>query len=298
MGLLRLEPYSDGNIIPHEETNPWVKEDRLRLLMDTQTHAESIFGLFHHSKIGVEELLNAAEPLFQGRDRDGVSHSFHRIASPQMVERIERMMVDRKILIADGHHRFETALRYSQDHPDDDSKGYVLATLVSSDDEGMILLPTHRLVRGIQMGEKELIERLEAYLEMERSDNLDALMTALKTHRNKAFGIVTRSGRGYLAKMREIPADNPLWAIDAYACQQIIFKGVLVEEGGLKIEYEERLADMRKKMDGGLYDMAVLLGSPTLDDVWKVAEKGIKMPKKSTFFYPKVWSGFVYYRMG
>jgi len=297
VGVLKLEPYSEGNIIPHEETNPWVKEDRLRLLLDTQTHAESIFGLFHHSEIGVDEILTSAEPLFDGRDHDGVSHSFYRIASPQMIERIERMMVDKKILIADGHHRFETALRYAQEHPDDDEKGYVLTTLVSSDDEGMVLLPTHRLIRGIRMDERKLLERLEVHLEMEEIEDLDSLLATLKTHRNKAFGIITRSGRQYLAKMRRMSTENPLWAIDAYACQQVIFKGALAKERGLTIDYEERLVDVRRKMEDGQYDLAMLLGSPTMEDVWKVAEKGIKMPKKSTFFYPKIWSGFVYQRM-
>jgi len=295
VGVLGLEPYSTGNIIPHEETIPQVKEDRYNLLEDIQTHSESIFGLYHHSDIPLEELLSSAEKVFETIDHDSVSHSFHRISDPKMVSRISETMSEKAILIADGHHRFETALRYSQDHPDEERKGYVLATLVSSDDEGMVLLPTHRVLSALGMTDEELMERVEKELVVEEMEDLELLRKRVAAKEHMGFGLLSDSGKMWYAHMDTTP-DDLLWAIDAYACQEIMFKKVLGDRK-FEIGYEESAHDAKKKVDDGRGDLAILLGSPTLEDVWTVAGEGIKMPKKSTFFYPKIWSGFVYYSM-
>lgn len=295
VGILGLEPYERGNIIPHEETIPKVKEDRLRLLEDTETHCESIFGLFHHSDVPIEELMSSAELLFETEDASSVVHSFHRISDPEMVSRIEEMMRSRTVLIADGHHRYETALRYSLEHEEDERKGYVLSTLVSSDDEGMILLPTHRLLSDLDLDHEDLLNRMRSCLEVEEVDDFEMLRHRVAAKQRMGFGLIVRETM-YYAFLSDLPDDSTLWAIDAYACQEIIFKKALGDRI-FNIEYEESSEEARRKVLEGRSDLAILLGSPTLEDIWRVAGEGIKMPKKSTFFYPKIWSGFVYYRM-
>lgn len=296
VGILGLKPYERGTVIPHEETIPEVKEDRLRLLEDTETHCESIFGLFHHSDIPLEELMSGAEPLFETEDVFSVVHSFHRISDPEMVSRIEEMMRSHTVLIADGHHRYETALRYSLEHEEDVRKGYVLSTLVSSDDEGMILLPTHRLLSDLDLDLEDLLDRMRSYLEVEEVGDFETLRSRVAAKERMGFGLITRQGSMYYAYLHALPDDSTLWAIDAYACQEIIFKKALGDRI-FNIEYEESSEEARRKVLEGRSDLAILLGSPTLEDIWRVAGEGIKMPKKSTFFYPKIWSGFVYYRM-
>jgi uncharacterized protein (DUF1015 family) len=296
VGALSLEPYDRGMVIPHEETILKVKEDRLRLLEDTETHSESIFGLFHHSDIPIGELVSSSEKLFETEDHDSVVHSFHRISDPEMVLRIQSMMVSRTVLIADGHHRYETALKYSQENKDEEKKGYVLATLVSSDDEGMTLLPTHRLLSDLGIDEDELLERMRDHLIVESMDEFSSLRSRVAGKEHMGFGLITRSGSMYYAFLEDLPGNSILWAIDAYACQEIIFKKVLGDKI-FNIEYEESCEEARNKVMKGKDDLAILLGSPRLDEIWKVAGEGIKMPKKSTFFYPKIWSGFVYYSM-
>jgi uncharacterized protein (DUF1015 family) len=296
VGILGLEPYEMGTVIPHEETIPKVKEDRLRLLEDTETHCESIFGLFHHSDIPLDELMSSAEPLFETEDSSSVVHSFHRISDPEMVSRIEEMMRSRTVLIADGHHRYETALRYSIEHEENERKGYVLSTLVSSDDEGMILLPTHRLLSDLNLDLDDLLGRMRSHLEVEEVDDFETLRSRVAAKERMGFGLIVRGGGMYYAFLPDAPDDSTLWAIDAYACQEVIFKKALGDRI-FNIEYEESSEEARRKVIEGRSDLAILLGSPTLEDIWKVAGEGIKMPKKSTFFYPKIWSGFVYYRM-
>jgi len=295
VGILGLEPYVNGNVIPHEETTPMVKEDRYRLLEDTRTHSESIFGLYHHSDIPPEELLASSEPVFEVEDDDSVIHSFHRISDPAMVTRIERVMLWKSILIADGHHRYETALKYFQDHPGE-KEGYVLATLVSSDDEGMVLLPTHRVLSELGLTDEELLKRMDGLLSVNGMDNFELLIKRVARKESMGFGLLSATGRMWYARLDETPDDGMLWAIDAYACQEIMFKKALGDRR-FWIGYEESCRDAREKVDDGRADLAILLGSPTLEDIWRVAGDGIKMPKKSTFFYPKIWSGFIYYRM-
>jgi uncharacterized protein (DUF1015 family) len=296
VGVLSLEPYDNRMVIPHEETISKVKEDRLRLLEDTETHSESIFGLYHHSEIPIEELLSSSEKLFETEDHDAVIHSFHRISDPEMVSRIQSMMMSRTVLIADGHHRYETALKYSQEHEGEEEKSFVLTTLVSSDDQGMILLPTHRLLSDLDMEEEELLERMRERLIVESMDDFPSLRSRVAEKEHMGFGLITRSKRMYYAFLEELPTESVLWAIDAYACQEIIFKSVLGDKI-FNIEYEESCKEARNKVMRGRSDLAILLGSPKLDEIWKIAGEGIKMPKKSTFFYPKIWSGFVYYSM-
>ena len=296
VGILSLETYDKGMVIPHEETIPRVKEDRLRLLEDIETHSESIFGLYHHSDIPIEELLSCSEKLFETKDHDSVVHSFHRISDPNMVNRIQSMMMSKTMLIADGHHRYETALKYFEENKGEEKKGFVLATLVSSDDEGMILLPTHRLLSKLDIGEEELLERTKEELIVESMDDFASLRSRVAGKEHMGFGLITRSGRMDYAFLEKFPSDSILWVIDAYACQEIIFKNVLGDKI-FNIEYEESSEEAMNKVMEGRSDLAILLGSPKLEEIWKVAGEGIKMPKKSTFFYPKIWSGFVYYSM-
>jgi len=294
-GLLRLEEYSKGNIIPHEETIPRVKEDRLALLRDTATHSESIFGVFEKNSVPTSDIVSSAEPLFEC-ETGGIRHQFLRVSDDCMKKRIADMMRDKRILIADGHHRFETALRYSQENPGDPDKAYVLATLVSAEDKGMIVLPAHRLVRGVRLPRSEIARRLRESFEVDEVMGFDEMMGMLDRLGGTSFGLVTRDDWMSIVKLADPPDDDVLWMIDAYACQELLFRRVLADDD-LEIEYEESSDEVRRRMASGDFDLAVLLPSPTLDDIWRVTRAGKKMPKKSTYFYPKIWSGFVYYRM-
>ncbi len=297
IGLLRLESYEEGNIIPHEETIPGVKEDRLTLLRDTQTHAESIFGIYERDTLDMGRVIDKSEKMFECEMR-GIEHSIFRVSDPGLVQSIEDMMRDKRILIADGHHRFETALRYSEEYPGDEKKSYVLATMVSSDDHGMLVLPTHRLVRDMGIEEGRLTEGLNDFFEVKDGVTMDNMKAVLERMNRKGFGFLTKAGSSGVARLLNRP-EGVLWNVDAYVCQEILFKRILKRSPGedLNVEYDEDIESVMHKMEERRFDLAVLLPSPKLEDIWAVARAGEKMPKKSTFFYPKIWSGFVYYRM-
>ncbi len=299
IGVLRSEGYEAGNIIPHEETFPKVKEDRLNLLRATGTHCESIFGLYDRSEVDMDAAIREAEKLFECTDLSGTRHQLYRISDRGTVEAIRDMMASKKVLIADGHHRYETSYKYAQENPGDERKGYVLCTMVSSQDTGMFVRPTHRLVRKLRFQESELLESMGKHFSVRQVKDAAAALAIMDAAAAPTFGLLLPSGRSVVAEFTA-PAGDILWEVDTYVCQEVILKGILyaMPQGNeLEIEYDHDAASVESKVRSGKGDLAILVRAPTLDQTWKVAQGGRKMPKKTTYFWPKIWSGFVLYRM-
>ncbi len=293
VGVMKTEPYEDGNVIPHEETFSKVKEDRLRLLRDTSLHNESIFGIYPGLEGDLPTRLQAAaEPLYEHRDEEGVIHRYLKVSDPGLVEEIRSSLEDQKVLIADGHHRYETALAYSLENLNSEKKGYVLATLVAADDPGLVIWPTHRMVKVDGYHESSIISSLEEIFEVDFCER-DEVEKKLPGY---DLGILLRSGRTLL--LRQEGSGDPLEELDTYIAQEQILRGLLgYDEGRAKVYFDAELPSALRKMGEGSYDLAIVFNPPSLDSVWEISLAGKRMPKKSTFFYPKIWSGFVYYRM-
>lgn len=294
VGILKTERYEDGNIIPHEETFSKVKADRLNLLRDMEAHLESIFGIFTGLTPELNRKIRDNERLvFRYVDSSNVEHRYYRLSDPDITARITEELKDQKMLIADGHHRYETALNYALENPDDPKKQYVLATLVPSDDEGLVIWPTHRLVKSENISEKNAVKGIESALrtqEVSREEMLEKLPEHM-------MGIVFKSGKCLLADSDGTP-DNILSTLDTYVVQQKILYGVFKsDEGKADISYDAEIDSVLKKMDAKEFDAAIVLNDPSLQTIWDLSMKGKRMPKKTTFFFPKIWSGFVIYRM-
>ncbi len=299
IGVLRSEGYEAGNIIPHEETFPKVKEDRLNLLRSTATHCESIFGLYDRSEVDMDAVEKNATRLFECTDVSGTRHQLYRISDRKDVDDIQRIMSGKKVLIADGHHRYETSYKYAQENPGDQRKGYVLCTMVSSQDTGMFVRPTHRLIRNLRFQESELLDAMAKHFSVRQVKDAAAALEIMNAATVPTFGLLFPSGRAVVAEL-SAPAGDILWSVDTYVCQEIILKGILyaMPKGNeLEIDYDHDAASVEKKVRSGKGDLAILVRAPTLDMTWKVAQSGRKMPKKTTYFWPKIWSGFVLYRM-
>lgn len=293
MGILKTEDYSEGNVIPHEETFSKVKEDRLNLLRDMEAHLESIFGI--HEGLSPElnkKIADSAKLLYRYTDSQGVEHRYSRICDQEIMNGISDQLSNQKMLIADGHHRYETALNYSRENPEDAKKGYVLATLVSSDDAGLVIWPTHRLVKSDEIAEHSAVKRisermlLEKVTEEDMEDRLGDWM----------MGLMFKSGNCYLARYEN--AKDPIWNLDTYVAQEIVLKGVYKQdEGKSEVAYDAEFPSVKTKMSEKRYDLAIVLNDPELQTIWDLSMIGKRMPKKTTFFFPKIWSGFVFYKM-
>ncbi|MCQ5374998.1 MAG: DUF1015 domain-containing protein, partial [Methanomassiliicoccales archaeon] len=292
--------YDQGNILPHEETIAKVKDDRLNLLRATEFHLESIFGVIDHLDNDiVEKMTSVSETLWECCDEDGIQHSFMRLSDQQTVQMISESLKWKKILIADGHHRYETALRYSRERGDEKSQ-FVLATLASSDDPGMIVLPTHRIIYGTGLNNFEIFEVFKENFDISRTRDFIELKKKVFTSNTSGIGIITSDHECAIINPKMKRSDGGLWNIHAFVFQELGLNNILEKvrfKDKIRIEYEHDADEVFKKVMHNRCDFAVILKPPTIDQIWKIAEQGLRMPKKTTYFWPKIWSGFVTYSM-
>ena len=293
VGILKTEKYEDGHIIPHEETFSKVKADRLNLLRDMEAHLESIFGIFEGFTPELNRrIADNARLIYLYNDDSGVEHKYYKLSDAAICKEVTEQLKDQKMLIADGHHRYETALNYSLENPGNEKKSFVLATLVASDNEGLVIWPTHRMVNTENISEKNAIKGISAVLKTEEVSRED-MEAKLKDH---MMGLMFKSGKCFLADYDG--GDDPMWSLDTYVAQEKILKGVYKsDEGKATVTYDAEYESVKKQMEEKKHDLSIILNDPKLQTIWDLSMIGKRMPKKTTFFFPKIWSGFVFYLM-
>jgi uncharacterized protein (DUF1015 family) len=253
VAALRAEPYENRVVLPHERTHRGPKEQRLRLLREVQAQLEPLFFLYEGSPPATrpdrDPDLEVEGTRLWRLHGDGIPEAF----------------ADRQLLIADGHHRYETALAYHEEVGTPDS-AYVLAVLVSLADPGLMIFPTHRVF------EHEPAEQLPAE---EVSDPETALDQA---PRDRAAAVLYREGRSELAVDGEGELDV----------------GLVDRLGHEGISYTPDWQEAVRAVDDGKAEVAVLMRPTRIEDVFAVAQRGETMPQKSTYFYPKLVSGLLF----
>lgn len=309
---LRLEPFGSGSVFPHEQTFGGPKEDRLALTRAVQANLSPIFGLYSDPQNGVIELLEQAkpaEPLAVGT-LDGVENLLWAVTDPGTIEQVRRQMADKPVFIADGHHRYGTALLYRDelrqqqgDLPDDHPANYVLTVLCGMEDPGLLILPTHRVLTGVT-GVAELLGG-DARLRVEplAVADPDEVPRQLAEYGPQALALfeadrwhVVRPAAEDLLDALE-PEHSPAWRRLALAVLHayIIDRRIVPDRlGGQRpqIEYVKSApAAVQKARDNT--GCAFLLQPTTMDELRAVCQAGDLMPQKSTFFYPKLASGLV-----
>jgi uncharacterized protein (DUF1015 family) len=300
IGVLKAEGYNRDGVIPHEETFSKVKEDRLNLLRGVETHCESIFCLYDDLSANLVTAIDkCATPILEWTEKQGVTHVLLRICDPAVVNRMMIELGSKRLLIADGHHRYETSVRYAQENPTDERKQFVMATLISTNDPGLIVRPTHRLLSGMEISEDDLINRLEEFFYLRIFDRLPEMISALTASKDTALGLWTKNERYVMLVPRETDPTDMMWSVDTFVCEKVLLDKLVVPNAGkdFKIAYDHDPISVGDKIQKGEADMAVILSTPNLEAIWQVALGGRVMPKKSTYFWPKIWSGFLYYRM-
>ena len=299
-GSVRLVELGEG-VYPHEATHSKPKKDRMALMKHTVANTSPIYSLYSGAKADVGAILreNAAgvEPDMVSTDPDGTLHSFWPVRQKGMVEAIKDALSEVSIFIADGHHRYETALDYRKKRreADGDPEGLqpydnVLMFLADVNDPALTVLPTHRLVTVDAEGLKEKLEEFFDVRELE--EGVDVLGGI--EGRARSFGLYDGESNFLLTcKGAECPLedmDEALGSLDVVLLHKLIF-GKLLELGGWS--YEMDVSTARRMVDEGEYDAAFFLNPTRVSDVERVALKALRMPPKSTYFYPKVQTGFV-----
>ncbi len=320
---IKLEPYSAGIVLPHEETRTKAKVDRLNLMRSTDTNPEPIFALYEDEEgeltATYADIANGAEPFLEATT-DGDVHRVWRVSDPSVIANVQKFLAPRRIWIADGHHRYETGLTYrderrAADGADSESPAgcdYLLIVLTSFTDPGIVVLPTHRLVKNVPQNLiDDLYLQLERYFTVEPThpEKLATAMQANPAEGVHRFGLYMK-GKCWVITLRDIGVMDA--AVEGHAdCWKKLDVSILqslVLERSLNIPaaslattpdigYTRDWDDAIERVDSGEYQIALLLNLPSSDEVRQVAAAGDKMPPKSTFFYPKLWSGLLLRRL-
>lgn len=300
IALLKLEGFDQGVVYPHERTLSGPKEDRFMLLHHCMAHTEPIFLLYEDPGGWIrDEILSQIErePTIEFTYECGTRHRLWAIDDPKTISRITTGMEKKAVYIADGHHRYEVALSFRDKSP------YVMVYMVDMDDEGLLILPAHRLIKGLSTEERsDIMQRIERYFCKEEVDSLETLLKRLNQMKDQhPFGMYI-NGRYTLLVLkgeevlREIK--NPLLR----RLDVVILHHLILGMGGEEVEVEEKINyttspfEAKKMVEDGKYEMAFFLNPTKVQDVKEVAHSGEPMPGKATYFYPKPLSGLVLYK--
>jgi uncharacterized protein (DUF1015 family) len=308
LARVKLAPYGEG-IRPHERTQPGPKADRLRLTRATRHNLSPIFSLHPGDAWRHLEPALGGDPWGEVTDGDGTTHRVWRIEDPAVHEAIATELAPGELLIADGHHRYETSLAYQREVGEGGPADYVLMALVSLEDPGLTVFPTHRLISGLPedpakqqalgTGLKDLFEIEE--VPTDQADPAGAEGVGV-------FGYVdSHFKRAYRLRLASNPALDQALAgrseayrtLDAAILEELVLKGVLgmsTDDIAAKrgIGYTPSIDDALSKLDAGDYQAAFLLRPTPIDQVREVAAAGETMPPKSTYFFPKLLTGLVF----
>jgi len=314
-GALRLEEWEKGIVLPHEVTGETAKQDRLNLLKVTRVQLSPIMALYEAD--GAPELNEAAleAPVLE-TVLSAERHTLRPVSSQAAAAFCEAIL-HRCLVIADGHHRYETGLNYrnlrrdeATGLSDDDPANFIIAALVSSRDPGLVVLPTHRLVKLPQPPRIQLRNLRHWRLDdrgVANEANLEALMKRLVEagREGPAFGAIgLEPGRLHLLTPRDMtailnrtPAEHSReWRrLDVTVLTHAVLPVVGYDEAPENIEYTESHRHAAEAVAAGEWDVAFLVNPTSVDQVISVAATGDRMPRKSTFFFPKLATGVVMY---
>ena len=336
IGAGKLEDYSAGVVFRHEQTLSGPKADRLELLRHTRTHTGQLFMLYSDAQRRIDAILAEAEassaPATELRDEYGVVHRLWIIAEPERVAAIQQAMADKKLVIADGHHRYETAINYRNErrnqviHRDPDAPyEFAMMTFINTRSEGLTILPTHRVAANLHDFSWPSVRRyLEPWFtaeafsfcnETEQNEARNKFLGRLaETHAQRSIGVYpkTQSTKRayYVLKLR--PGADLAQLLPNVSSLQRELDVVLLHEGILEpalgitpqavtseknLTYEREAPAALETVDNGSAQIAFLLNACDVEQVMRIATGGEVLPQKSTDFYPKLLSGITMYRV-
>ncbi len=314
---VKIEEFSKGVVLPHEETLSKAKEDRFNLMKATNCNFSQIYSLYmdsEHKIINRLDKLSECKPEIELTDGDEVTHRLWIVTDKDEINAICGDFADKKLYIADGHHRYETALNYRnycrENGIGDGGEDYVMMMLVDMEHDGLVVLPTHRLVRDLESFDKEkILNDCKEYFDVsEESDvsNAESKLKELYDEGKKAFAFYS-GDKGYnLLVLKDEKVIEKLLPNKSRATQgldvTVLHTLVLEKIFGIDAEnmakqinltYTRLFDEAIESVDTGKAQCAFILNPTRVTEIRDVAAAGEKMPQKSTYFYPKLITGLV-----
>ncbi len=296
LAAVKIEDFSTKKILPHERTFPKHKRDRLKLNTACRANMSAVFSVYSDPEIVIEKLLDeklTGEPIFDVTNDDGVRNRLWKISDPEIISFISNHLEDKSFLIADGHHRYETAIEYrniqreanggvSEDSPYE----YVMMFLSNAEDEGLIINPTHRVVRNLGMDTDDFLEKLgEGFNVREMPIN-----EGISNIGYEEFTVLTKDPNiSYRASLKNEGSEG----LAVTLLHNNVFNKI-VDEDNAGILYTKFLDEAVELVQNGEYQIAFILPELRASDIFDVVMTGDRMPQKTTYFYPKILSGLVF----
>ncbi len=306
--LVKLENFREKHIYPHEKVILRHVEDRYALLEATEANFGMVFGIYPDPAREVDRLLEEVlhtRPLSFGA-MDGIRHELWRIDDNTLIRRLQRAMEDQHVYIADGHHRYTTALRYRNAHPERECAQYLMMALVNMYNEGLVILPTHRLIKKDRHDTSRILEGIKEQFHVEPVSR-DRMLEKIRGEKF-AYGFFC-DGDDYVIRLKDrrtldsiATRSGALKQLDVTVLHEAILKPLFhidteAEDIQEKIAYVKGLRAALKMLDKGEYSFGFFLNAVRMEEIVRVARDREVMPQKSTFFYPKVYSGLVTQRL-
>ncbi len=326
ISLIKVEDFSARVVLPHERTMSKPKADRLNLTLACRANFNPIFSLYADPELTVEKHVDAVAekaPYLDVTDGDRVRHQLWVVDNPAIIEDVTRVMRDKQVLIADGHHRYETALNYrnlmQKQHggtTGNEAFNYTMMYFSNMNDVGLAILPTHRLVKNIHFSFDAFYRNAKDYFDVETvattpggdGEVRKKIMARLKDESTThyLFGLYTRQEDSYyIFRLKKYAALDRLMGpntslalrqLDAHIMEAVIFQGFLgLSCSDIKREAHIAFAHAEQEAVGmvqsGDYEVAFLVNPTRIEQVQEIVTKGEIMPQKSTYFYPKLLSG-------
>jgi uncharacterized protein (DUF1015 family) len=326
MAAVRLHEFNEGIIVPHEKTLVAPKADRLELIKAVKANLSPIFGLYRDESGATARALDAAcaEPAAETDSDDGVHHRLHRCEDPAAIQALQELVARERIFIADGHHRYETALVYRRlleeqtpGLPADGGHHYILMFLCPMSDPGLFLFATHRLLYGLKgFSVATFLEHLQRYFTVEtlpedirRPAGRAWAISKLGDHAGKSttfLMLTAEDQRARIVTLRddadlsdaELPGNQTLAALDVTVLHSLVFQHILglsqaTQEKQENVTYVRDAGEAVNRVLSGEHPVGFLVNPTPMWQVEAVGEAGETMPQKSTLFYPRLQSGLV-----
>jgi uncharacterized protein (DUF1015 family) len=311
---IRLEPWEKKTIFPHENTVPGIKSDRLELMRACAVNFSPLLGLYEDLGQKVTKLLTIQASRKPAIDfaEDGETHKLWVANEPEFVQRVSHFLASKPIYIADGHHRYETALAYRDERRQEtrptrgnEAFNFVMITLVSFSDPGLVVLPVHRLIRNLSANAlTEFRSILETYFELVSAPLGEGSLPEIAGAATRVLGlepgnIVALKLRQPLS-LKEIMPEGHSEAykrLDISIVQHLVIDRLTALDKSSSIVYTPNAVEARRFVESGEYQLAFLLNPIPVATIKTIANSNDRMPGKSTYFYPKLPTGLVINRL-
>ena len=304
----RIEEFSTKNILPHEYTMGGPKQDRLNLVESTGAFFSQIFMVYNDKEQIIENTIASkylsTPPFIDVVDDNNVENIAYIIDDENDIRVIQNLLKDKKLLIADGHHRYETSMNYTKLHPENEYAKYVMSYFTNAADENLVIYPTHRIIEK-NFSNDEILNKVNKYYDIEILDSKESLLEKIEIE-NKiqiTTGLILKDNPNfYILKLKKdiektIDAPEVLQKLDLTVLHELILKkelgykqDELMNQNGIKYEKQENISFNSVKNGASA---CFIMAYPKMKDIIDISENGYRMPQKSTYFYPKLLSGLV-----